>query len=164
MSPLSFEQIEMDNVKHIQELVEEKLKEVGGFLVDVKIQPNKKILVHVDKEEGIKISDCVAISRYLESNLENSGLLESHELEVSSPGLDQPLKVLKQYQKYTGKKIQVVTSDGIEKKGNLLSVNNEGIELNEIIIKKENKKRIEETINKFIPFNQIKETKIVVSF
>ena len=154
----------MDIVKHIQELVEDKLKDTGGFLVEVKIQPHKKILVYVDKENGITISDCVKISRHLESNLESTGLLEDHELEVSSPGLDQPLKVLKQYYKYIGKKIRITTIDAKEKKGILSSVHNEGIELAEIIIKKENKKRKEETVNNFLSFNQIKETKIVISF
>lgn len=142
--------LQMDIKNHIQTLVEEKLKETEGFLVDVQIQPHK-ILVLIDTVKGITIKECAVISRYVESHLETTDLLEKYELEVSSPGIDRPLKVFQQYEKTIGRKIKVTTSSGEQQTGTLVKVQQEGIEL-----------KNEES--NFIPFSEIKQTKIVLSF
>jgi ribosome maturation factor RimP len=83
------------------------------FLVDVKIQGGKKVEVFVDSDEGIKISQCAEISRLLESHLDGSGLVSEHYmLDVSSPGMSNPLKVLRQYKRRIGRELSIVKTDG----------------------------------------------------
>ncbi len=154
----------MDNEKYIRELVEEKLSEIGGFIVDVKIYPNTKIEILIDKEEGLNIRDCVQVSRHVESHLEeeNNELLVSHGLEVCSPGLDYPLKQFRQYVKNIGRKVHIVTTDGAEIEGTLTDVSEEEVGVLEEQ-KQKGKKQIQKVDIK-VPFKNIKETKIVISF
>lgn len=163
-SPLAFDTIDMITEKYIRELVEEKLDEIGGFIVDIKIQPNSKILVLIDKENGIVIKDCVQVSRHVESTLESEHpeVMETLGLEVSSPGLDYPLKHHRQYVKNVGRKVNVKLNNDSEKTGTLLKVSDESIEIAEELRQK-GKKKVEIN-NAEIPFTNIKETKIVISF
>lgn len=84
----------------------------GAFeLVDVefvKEGPNWYLRVYVDKENGITIDDCESISRSLEKFLDEHDPIEQpYILEVSSPGLDRPLKTAGDFEKYTGSLVDV---------------------------------------------------------
>ena len=94
----------------IKKIVEQHILEREHFLVALTVSPLNKISVVIDNNKGISVSDCVELSRFVESNLNRDE--EDFELEVSSPGLDQPFKVLKQYQKYIGKLVETVTKEG----------------------------------------------------
>ena len=111
----------------VRENLKEILDEAGCFLVDVKVDRNNKIIVHIDRDSGVHIEDCVRISKQLESRIDRDK--EDFALEVSSPGLDVPFKVKEQYQKSSGKKIRVLTVDGQTIEGTLNRVNVAGIEL-----------------------------------
>lgn len=143
-------------------IVEEKISGTDCFLVEVKVRPGK-ILISLDKPAGLTIDDCVEISRYVYHKLENHPILETHELEVSSPGLGQPLKVRKQYEKNIGRRIRVRTLDDREKTGILTEVTPEGFGMEEeVIIKEKGKKKRKEKHPVRLAFTEIKETKIVV--
>ena len=88
---------------HLREI----LAEAGCFLVDIRVDKSNKILVHVDRDAGVSIDDCVLISRNLEARLDRD--MEDFALEVSSPGLDSPFRVIEQYYKNKGKKVRVVS-------------------------------------------------------
>ena len=105
----------------------EILAGTGCFLIDVTVDKNNKIVVSVDRSESIGIDDCVMISRKLESQLDRDK--EDFALEVSSPGLDAPFKVIEQYHKNKGKKVKVVTKDGRTTEGLLRQVSDDGIEM-----------------------------------
>lgn len=149
--------------ERIKEIVEEKIQGLGCFLVDVKISPSK-VMVFIDRLTGIKIEDCVEVSRFIQEKLEGTDVMEYHELEVSSPGMDEPLKVPQQYQKRIGREINVVTFDGLKHNGILKGITELDIELEEKIIRRTDgkKERIFQT-NRF-PFSRIKETTVVFSF
>jgi len=149
--------------EQVKKLVEEKVAGTGCFLVDVKVSPSK-IMVFIDKPAGLKIEDCIEVNRFLQMQLEESNVLENYELEVSSPGMDEPLKVFQQYQKRIGKELSVITFDGLKHTGILESADEEGIVLSETIVKKEKGKKEKTTQSVQLPFTQIKETKVVVSF
>jgi len=151
----------MVTVQEIKSLVDEKIEGTGNFLVDIAIKPGNKIVILIDNENGVSISDCVKVSRHVEHNLDREK--EDFELQVSSPGADQPFKVYKQYLKHLGKNVKVVADDGTLIEGKLLSVNEDGIEL-EPTTDKKNKKKQEQITNKHFNFNQIKETRGVISF
>jgi len=148
-------------VQNIQEIVEKYIDNKGHFVVDVKVTPFNKISVFIDNVNGISVADCAELSRFIESNLNREE--EDFELEVSSPGLDQPFKVLSQYKKYVGKKVDVLTKEGIKVRGELLAASEEGIELKEFLKKKSGEKE-QKTNNHFLSFEKIKETKIVITF
>ena len=147
----------------VAEAVEQKIAGTDIFLVEVKASP-AKIIVLIDKPAGITISECTAMTRHLHEVLEGSGIFEKHELEVSSPGMEEPLKVLKQYDKRIGREVRVLTTNGIVKTGILKAASTDGVELEEKIERKIDKKKTVEINNLQIPFNQIKETTVIFSF
>src|SRR5882672_7152270 len=103
----------MELKEEITAAIEEKLKETASFLVEVKVAPTK-VFVFIDNVEGLKLEECVEMSRFLQQRFEASEVFEQHELEVSSPGMEEPLKVLKQYLKRIGQKVTVLKKDGMK--------------------------------------------------
>lgn len=148
------------NASYIKELVEEKLKNTDCFIVDIKVSPTK-IEIYIDKAEGISVKNCIEVSRYITSKLENTDVFETHGLEVSSPGLEEPFKVVDQYKKQVGRPLNVKTKDDKEHKGILLDVTESGISLEECTEIKKNKKR--EIKECYFNFNEIKETRIILN-
>ena len=108
---------------HLREI----LAEAGCFLVDIRVDKSNKILVHVDRDAGVSIDDCVLISRNLEARLDRD--MEDFALEVSSPGLDSPFRVIEQYYKNKGEKVRVVLNDGTTIEGLLKEISDSGIEV-----------------------------------
>jgi ribosome maturation factor RimP len=154
----------MITIDSIKKLTDTKLAEGTNFIVDIAIKPGNKITILLDNDNGVSIKDCVEMSRHVESNLDREK--EDFELNVMSPGLTEPFKILRQYQKNIDKQIDVVTKEGKKLTGKLISANEEGIELESKVKEKvEGKKGKQLIINNIkLTFNQIKETKIVISF
>lgn len=154
--------------KTVQDLAEERIAEHDEllYIVDISIGSGNKILVELDREEGfVKIEDCIKISRNIEHNLDRQE--EDFSLEVSSAGMTKPFRVLKQYYKNVGREVKVQTLEhGRSIEGILKSANEEGfvIEIKEKR-KVEGKKKKEWVIEE-IPFNynEVKETKLIISF
>jgi|SRR5579862_2246058 len=132
------------------------------FLIAIKIKPTNNIRVYLDGDRGISIEKCVQFNRALYKKLEVSSLFPpgNFSLEVSSPGLDEPLKTIRQYHKNTGRNVEVILHDGSKKEGKLASVSEDGIALEETTGK--NKHR--ETTSHTYLFNEIKSTKIQIAF
>ncbi len=154
----------MINEKKIKELVEEKINGTDRFIVSIKVSPANKIEILMDGLTNIAISDCIEISRFVESSLDREK--SDFELTVSSAGIDQPFTVEKQYQKNIGRELSVLKKDGIKLKGILKSYQPENtitIECEKTIKNEKNKKQLikEELI---IPLQEIKESKLILSF
>jgi ribosome maturation factor RimP len=119
----------------LQPLLEEK----NLFLVDVRVTAGRKIEVYVDSDEGIQIEACAAISRFLEQHLDGSGIVpDNYILEVSSPGMNNALKVPRQYKKRIGRVFEIIKNDGTHIEAMLEEADDEKIKLREV---KEEKKR-----------------------
>lgn len=146
----------------ISALINQLLEDRNCFLVTLDIRAGNNILIEIDSLDGIKISDCVEVSKFIENNLDRE--TDDFELQVSSPGLDKSLKVIQQYKKNVGRGVQVETTEGIHLKGKLLTVNEEIITIETERKEKvgNKKKTVIEKIE--LNFNQIKETKIIISF
>ena len=117
----------------IKRFAEESLTDEQHFIVDVVISARKgpkKVLIIVDGDRGVTIDDCAEISRAVGKRLEESPVLEdeSYMLEVSTPGVDQPLKLNRQYPKHIGRKLKLKLRDGILE-GKLEAVADDGISL-----------------------------------
>lgn len=154
----------MITVQKIKDLVDAKLAEGNNFLVELTVKPGNKIIILLDNDKGVSIADCVAMSRHVEFSLDRE--TEDFELSVSSPGLDQPFKTLRQYQKYIGKQVEVLSKENKKLSGKLNQVNENGIELEtrtkERVEGKKGKQLIVQNLD--LKFDQIKETRVVVSF
>src|SRR4051812_33930182 len=106
-----------DQVKEqVAKAVQQKIAGSDLFLVEVKVSP-VRIGVSIDKPAGVTLTECSEITRYLHEAFNDSDLFEKHELEVSSPGMEEPLKVLPQFKKRIGKEVRVLMADGIVKNG-----------------------------------------------
>src|SRR5688572_13522545 len=118
--------------EEIKNIASQKLTDRAQFIVEVVVSARKgpkKLLVVVDGDQGVSIDDCATLSRELSKELDESTLVdESYTLEVSTPGLDQPLKLKRQYVKNIGRRLKVKMADKIEE-GKLDTVNDEGITL-----------------------------------
>lgn len=154
--------------KHkVRELVEERIEELdnGIFIVDLNISSSNVIQVEVDKYEGyVSVDDCIRISRNVEHNLDREQ--EDFELSVSSAGIDKGLRVFPQYKKNIGRDVKVKLHDGGKLEGTMIDATEA-----EIVVQTTRKERIEgkkkkETIieDHKIKMDEIKETKIVISF
>ena len=137
----------------------------GLFIVDISISATNVIHLELDKAEGyVSINECMSVSRNIEHNLDREW--EDFELHVSSAGLDKPFRVLAQYAKNIGREVKVVTTDGKKMEGTLSAANEKEITLETSRKEKiEGKKKKELIVEQHVfPMNQIKETKIVISF
>jgi len=146
-------------------LAQEVVEQNGCQLVSFQLKGNaqqQKLVLLVDTEPGITIDECGKISRQLDGLIEAQGLIAgAYILEVSSPGIDQPLKEAWQYKKNLGRKLAVKLLDGKEKEGKLTEVTETQIIL-EGIGKPGKIKKEDRVIH--ISFDQIKESKVQVSF
>ena len=133
------------------------------FPVEVKMTPGNQITVLLDADNGITIEKCTAINKALYKYIEESGFFTdgNFSLEVSSPGLDKPLKLHRQYKKNIGRKIEVELNDGTKLEGNLSHVNEEDITIEEKQGKKGKKITMKTTT---ILFNEIKHTTVLITF
>ncbi|HLL41839.1 MAG TPA: hypothetical protein VK369_01820 [Segetibacter sp.] len=136
--------------------------EAGDFLVSVKIKPTNNIKIFVDSDEGMSIEKCVKYNRKLYAQIEEKAIFPdgNFSLEISSPGVDEPLKLHRQYVKNKGRNVLVTFKDGSEKEGQLLEVTETDI----IIEQKTGKGKKAETHQHVIPFDNIKATTVQIQF
>jgi ribosome maturation factor RimP len=152
----------MDLEGEIRKLAEGNLVDAGHFVVDVTLSKGKprKLLITVDGDNGISIDDCAELSRRVSEALDNTNLIaDAFVLEVSTPGLDQPLKSTRQYVKNIGRNVRVRTKDKTIE-GKLNTVNDQQIEL--LQLSGTGKKKEEKSIT--ITFQEIEKTIVLVSF
>jgi len=149
--------------KRVKELVEEKIADRPElFLVEVKMLPNNRLIIQVDGDEGISIQDCAAISRHVGFHLEEENTIEkAYHLEVSSPGVGEPLQLKRQYHKNIGRDLSVKLAGGENKEGKLLSVDENSISIEEKVKEKGKKAQL---VAMQIEFDNIVETKVLISF
>ncbi len=99
------------NVSEIKDAISSEIVACGCYIVDIFISKDNEVEVTIESEEGkVELDDCVAISRFFESCFDREK--EDYALTVSSAGLDQPFKILKQYQKAIGSKVEVQFKGG----------------------------------------------------
>ncbi len=98
----------------------------GCFIVDIKISKDNEIELTVESEEGkVTLDDCVELSREFEEKFSRD--VEDYELTVSSAGLDQPFKVLRQYLKAVGTMVEVSLKGGKRFVAKLAAADEEGV-------------------------------------
>ena len=153
----------MDIGEEIKKIAINKLANESQFIVDVVVSSRKgpkKVLVLIDGDNGITIDDCAALSRELSKTFDELEWMdESYTLEVSTPGLDQPLILHRQFKKNIGRILRVKGQDEILE-GRLKEVLEEKI----VLAKKTGSGKKEEIKVIEIPFSTIEKAFVLVSF
>ncbi|HEX2532867.1 MAG TPA: ribosome maturation factor [Chitinophagaceae bacterium] len=152
-----------EQIKAIEEQIRVLLEgQPSHFLVEVRIKPTNNIKVFIDADEGINLQTLIGYNRRLYKVLEESGMYPDGDfsLEVSSPGLDEPLKQERQYRKNIGRFLDIVLIDGSKKEGKLTEATGDGI----VIEFETGKGKARQTVQETVLFDQIKTTKIQIKF
>lgn len=148
----------------INQIVENYLDNTDYYLVDVKVTPDNRISVEIDSFDGVSLEFCAELNRHIESQFDRE--VEDFELEVSSAGLTEPFKVLKQYEKNIGNEVEILTKGGKKLSGILKEVHEDNFVLEiEKTEKPEGAKR-KTTIIEDVTFSyeDIKYTKYIIRF
>ena len=132
------------------------------FLVEIRIKPTNNVKVFLDSDNGMSLDKLIQYNRKLYKDLEENSFFPGGDfsLEVSSLGLDEPLKLRRQYLKNIGRGVEVTRIDGEKNEGKLLQVGE-----TEIVVEEEKGKgKKKELVQHTIPFDNIKSTKIQIKF
>ena len=151
------------SIQAIETLIATLLSESEDtFLVSVRINPTNNIKVFLDAESGLSIDKCVKLNRALYKTMEENAWYPegNFSLEVSSAGIDEPLRLLRQYKKNIGRNVEVILTDDSIIEGKLIEANETFIQLQ--FTEGKNKKAV--TIVKEIAFDQIKQTTVLIAF
>lgn len=162
---------ELEIKTYVSDLLQER---AALFLVDLVFagtNSRKKILVILDKDSGILIDECGEFSRALGNLIEENSLFgdNPYVLEVSSPGMDRPLLVSRQYKRRVGNTLSFLLNDGTQFEAVLQSVSEEGVIVTPAPpkVKKSNKKEtiVDMAIEpRKLRFDEIKKCNLIVSF
>lgn len=130
------------SMSHLWELFEPVVTGMGYELVEIEHQPhstNGVLRLYIDKESGIVVEDCSAVSRQISALIDVEDPISGHfNLEVSSPGLDRPLRRVKDFQRFSGEVVKIKTGMAIEGQRNFKGLLR-GIENDQVIIECEDK-------------------------
>ena len=146
--------------QRIYELLEPLLDGTDIFIVNIKVKPINNIKVYLDADSGFSIEKSSSINRRLYAQIDAEQIFPEGDfsLEVSSPGVDEPLLQMRQYNKNIGRKVTVTDNEGAEKTGILKEVTEEHLILE---IKQPKNKG---TIITEIPFSNVKKTVVQIIF
>ena len=151
------------SIQAIETLVNELIADTPEiFLVSIKIKPTNNIKVYLDADNGLSIERCVKINRAMYRVIEEKGWYPdgNFSLEVSSPGIEEPLKLIRQYKKNIGRAVEVILVDEARHEGKLIGVTDETIQLE--YTEGKNKKAV--TLVKELPLDQVKQTTVQIVF
>ena len=160
MVPLLFLNYMAEILDEIKGLLQPLLEETDMFIVNMKIKPINNIKIYLDSDTGFSVEKSIKVNRKLYALIEESQLFPDGDfsLEVSSPGVDEPLHEWRQYKKNIGRKVLVTLTDASDKLGLLKDVNEEKLMLEMTVPKKKETTIVE------IPFSDIKTTVVQISF
>mgnify|MGYP002640260187 CR=1 FL=1 len=153
----------MIDKKEILKLAKKVTDKTDLFVVDVEIDKGNKIFLVIDGDNGVTIGQIVEVSRFIEGSYDRE--VEDFELNVSSYGIDKPIILDRQYQKYKDKPIELLLTDESIIRGVLVSANAEKVVLKKEVVKKNRKSKKMLTGDEIeISLNIIKVAKGIIVF
>ncbi len=152
----------MINKNDIAATVEQTLQDSDLFLVDVTVSDDNEVEVTIDSERPVTVDDCVMINDAVLAAHDRDR--EDYELTVGSCGLTAEFRVLRQYRKNVGNRVEVLTADGRKLKGTLAAADEQGITLSIDEKRKIEGKKRPEMVTVEIPlkYNEIQYTKNII--
>ena len=145
--------------EQIISLCDEALNGTDRFVVEVKVKAGNVITIFIDADSLVSIDNCVELSRFIEGQLDRD--VEDYELNVSSAGLDNPLRLPRQFQKHLGEDVVIKLTTGGKTSGKLVGFDNNGIQLEE---KANRRKKNVEPATIRLEFLEIAEIKLEIKF
>ncbi len=132
------------------------------FIVDVKVSKDNSIVVKADTDQGITIDQCGELSAAIEASLDRDA--EDFDLEVSSPGLSEPLRLPRQYRKNIGREVVVETIDGEKLRGIIAEAADTSFTLEETHTERREGKKVKVQVRTPYNYCDIKYTKLKIAF
>jgi ribosome maturation factor RimP len=152
-------------ISEIIDAIESEIVARGLYIIEVTVSKDNDVEVTIESEEGkVELEDCVAISRFFETKFDRE--TEDYSLTVTSAGLDQPFKVLKQFVKAVGKKVEVQLKGGKKMVAVLEAADEESITLKysqKEAVEGKKKKEIVEHVDRFT-MDQVNSVRPFVEF
>jgi ribosome maturation factor RimP len=147
-------------ISKIEALLAPLLEGTDMFVTNLQIEPGNNIKLFLDADEGLNVQKSVSINRQLVTQIDELGWYPNgdYSLEVSSPGVDEPLRSIRQYKKNIGRTLAVTNMEDLEQIGVLKAVTEVGISLEVKINKKKETALVE------LPFENIKQSIVQVIF
>jgi ribosome maturation factor RimP len=153
----------MVTAEQVKRSLDRHLEGTTHFLVDVDVRPGGKVVVEVDNDRAITLQELADLNKAVRDDLAEAA--DDCELQFSSPGMGRPFKVARQYQKHTGRIVQVLLDDGTVLEGRLESADAEqlGLRIQHPSKVKGRLPKLDEDIT-IIPLAGIKSTKAIITF
>ena len=149
----------------VNTLLQEVLDEDQSlFLISKEITAGNKIVIVIDGDNGVTLSDCMKVSRNIEHNLDREE--EDFSLEVYSSGVSEGITHIRQYKKNVDRKLEVLTTDNKKIEGTLVAVDDEKIKLQWKVREPKPIGKGKVTVQKEleIPYKDIVKAKVMVTF
>ncbi len=154
----------MLDVKKVRAIVEEFVSGTDLFPVEVAVSPANEVEVVIDSDTAVSIDRCVELSRKIEGAFDRE--TEDFQLTVTSAGIGQPLKLLRQYRKALGKTVEVVLKNGEKAIGTLSEATEEAIRVTcsekQEVEGKKRKQTVE--VEREFPLSEVKTTRQRIEF
>jgi len=149
-----------DLLARIQDLIEDYLAEQGIELVEIaykRINGEMTLRLLVDTPNGIRMDECEGVNKFLSETLDREDVIEEHYvIEVSSPGLDRPIKTDRDFERTVGKEIRLTTYEPVEgsksHEGKLI-----GMDAEKVVVENDG-------VSTVIPRNKIAGAKLKIEF
>jgi ribosome maturation factor RimP len=158
----------MTNHEQIESFLHQCLEGTDCFLVTFKVKPTNNYKIYLDSDTGLTLEKCLKVNRQLRRAIEEAGLYPEGDfsLEVSSPGVDAPLKLRRQYLKNIGRSLEIELNDEEAKgiTGKLVAVEEDKIVLENIVKQKKSVKTEPEVIKTELQLSDIKTATVVIEF
>lgn len=149
-----------ETIEKIYAMLEPMLDNTDMFVVNIKIKPTNNVKVFLDADSGFSVEKSISVNRKLYAELEASGMFPDGDfsLEVSSPGVDEPLVQMRQYKKNVGRKVTITDAEGKETTGMMTAVTDDMVTL------EVKKPKAKEPVPVEVPFANIKKTVVQIIF
>ncbi len=147
-------------IAHVRPLVEDFISGTDLFIVDIRVKPTANIKVFLDADSGLTVEKCMSVNRRLRAALDEEGLFPEgdYSLEISSPGVGEPLTLPRQFTKNIGRTLEVVRPDDSSVTGVLQEVTEATLTLEVSGLKKAPAR------TEVIPFSEVKTATVQVVF
>ncbi len=156
---------QMMKVSDITDAIGGEIAARGCFIVDISVSKDNDIVLTIESENSkIELDDCVSLSRFFETKFDRE--VEDYSLTVSSAGLDQPFKVLRQYLKAVGSKVEVLLKGGKKMLATLEAADEESITLKYSVkeaVEGKKKKELVEHVDRFV-MSEVNAVKYFIDF
>jgi ribosome maturation factor RimP len=151
--------------ERVQELLDRAFEERNDlFLIDYKIGGANDIYVIIDGDEGVKLADCIFVSRAVEHNLDREE--EDFSIEVTSAGATSPLEMPRQFKKNLGRDLEVESNEGAKETGKLTTASDDSITIEWKAREPKPVGKGKHTVEKSwtLAYDEIKKARVVIKF